>query len=205
MSMYLSQENPYSVFMGVDYTNLHPGHKHFKERKGEGPFSDYKDKPFDYDTFFAFFPEFDPSDAEDSGDRPQYTRSFIAGAAKQAAMFVKPTWCRELDGDDRLYAYFLTVAHMCVLIKQQQSGLVGTATPGFGSTAMMDTMPGVMTSASVGGVSVSKTGLFNPRNWWEFWYNQTPYGRTLMVFLEQQVAAGFIYEGEENIANCLRD
>lgn len=191
--------------MGVDYTNRHPGREEFKERCGEGPFSDYKDMAFDFDKFFAFFPEFNPDEAVESGSTPHYSQSFISGAAKQAAMFVKPSWCRELDGDDRLYAYFLTVAHMCVLMKQQQSGLVGTATPGFGATASMDTMPGVMTSASVGGVSVSKTGQFNPRNFWEAWYYQTPYGRTLLTFLEQQVAAGFIYEGEENIANCLRD
>lgn len=198
------QENPYGYYWGVGY-NDHPGHEHFKENRPCKPFSDYVDSPFDFDLFFSFFPEFNPEEAEEAGEKPTYTRSFISAAAKQAGMFIKPTWCRELDGHDRVYAYLLTVAHVCVLLKQQQSGLVGTATPGHGATAMMDTMPGVMTSASVGGVSVSKSGLYNPRNMWESWYYQTPYGRTLLVFLEQQVAAGFMYQGEENIADCLRD
>ena len=184
---------------------VHPGAERFATDRDDKPFSDYKDKPFDFELYFSFFPEFNPETARENGETPQYTEAFISGAAKQAAMFVRDTSCRELDGDDRLYAYLLTVAHMCVLIKQQQSGLIGTATPGFGATASMDTMPGVMTSASVGGVSVSKTGQFQPRGFWEaFWY-QTPYGRTMLAFLEQCAAAPILYEGEENVAECLRD
>lgn len=196
--MFLSQENPLGwLTHGLKFWGEKPGAEEFKEAPGEGPFSDYRDAPFPFDEFYSFFPEFQ--------DSPSWTEAFMSGVAKQAAMFIKPSWCRELDGPDRKYAYFLMVAHMAVLTKQQQVGLVGTATPGYGATAGMDTMPGVMTSASVGGVSVSKTGIMQPRNMYESYFYQTPYGRTFLVFMQQQVAAGMIYSGEENIANCLRD
>lgn len=177
--------------------NSHDGAQHFAETQPCLPFSDYMDAPFDFELFFSFFPEFK--------DSPTYSLSFISAAAKEAAMYIKPTWCRELDGNDRLYAYFLIVSHIIVLNKRQQAGLVGTATPGSGVTAAMDTMPGVMTSASVGGVSVSKTGITNPKNFWEEWFYQTPYGRKYLTFMEQAVGAGLYYEGEENIGFLLRE
>ena len=95
----------------------------FAEKPGEGPASDYRDRAFDFGLFFSFFPEFDPSAAMGAGEVPQYSLAFISAAAKEAGMYVKPTWCRELDGHDREYVYYLTVAHVCVLNKQAQSGL----------------------------------------------------------------------------------
>lgn len=196
--MFLSQENPWPwVSWGKRFWGEKPGAESFKERPGEGPFTDYRDAPFPFDEFFEFFSEFK--------DSPSWTMPFMSGVAKQAAMFIKPSWCRELDGADRKYAYFLVVAHMAVLTKQQQMGLPGTSAQGTSATIGMDTMPGVMTSASVGGVSVSKTGIVQPRSQWQAYWYQTPYGRTFLAFMQQQVAAGLIYSGEENIADCLRD
>lgn len=177
--------------------NSHDGAQSFAEERPTTPFSDYRDKPFDFEVFYAFFPEFNGSET--------YPETFLSAVAKEAAMFVKPTWCRELDGDDRLYAYMLVVAHIAVLNKRQQVGLVGTATPGAGASAGMDTMPGVMTSASVGGVSVSKTGTMQPKSHWEAWFYQTPYGRTYLAFMEQESGPGLYYEGEDNIGFLLRD
>lgn len=196
----VDMENPFSV-VWHNIWDEDDGREKFMEDRPCLSFTDYVDRPFDFDLFYSFFPEFAPPDDD---TKPQYSTAFISGAAKQAAMFVKPSWCRELDGHDRTYAYLLTVAHMAVLIKQQQVSLAGTSTPGYGATASLDSMPGVITSASVGGVSLSKTGQFQPRSFWEAWYNQTPYGRTLLSFLEQKTAAGIIYEGGENIADCLR-
>ena len=170
----------------------------------EGVFSDYVDRPLDFEMFFSFFPEFNPEGvAED--ETAVYDLAFLSAAAKEAAVFCRPTNCRELDGPDKIYAFYLNVAHLAVLNKRQQTGLTGTATPGSGVTAGMDTMPGVMTSASVGGVSVTKTGITQPKNFWEEWYYQTPYGRKFLAFLEGKVAAGFYYEGEENIGMLLRE
>ena len=177
--------------------NSHDGAQRFAEEQPTEPFCDYRDKPLDTELFFAFLPEFQ--------DSPVYPLNFLSAAAKEAGMYVQPTWCRELDGEERLYAYFLIVAHIAVLNKRQQTGLVGTATPGSGVTAGMDTMPGVMTSASVGGVSVTKTGITQPKNFWEEWFYQTPYGRKYLTLMEQAAGAGLYYEGEENIGFLLRE
>lgn len=198
----MNSVSAYDVMFGGDsigvWWNQHPGAEHFMtDPCRDGKFTDFRDIPFDSELFFSFFPEFDNPET--------YSLPFLSGVAKQAGMFIKPSWCRELDGEDRLYAYLLTVAHMAYLTKQQQAGLPGGGLRNIGMGITGDVMPGVMTSASVGGVSVSKTGQFQPRSMWESWYYQTPYGRTLLVFLEQKVAAGLLYNGEENIASCLRD
>ena len=176
--------------------NERPGSQKFLEDGKSPPFSDYKDLPFRFDIFFSFFPEFEKSEA--------YPVAFIAAAAKQARMFIRPSWCRELDGPDRDYALCLCVAHMAVLLKRQQAALNGSSVPGTGTFSGSDAGPGVVTSASVGGVSVSKGGMSQPRDFWEEFFYQTPYGRTLLAFLNQCVAAGFYYEGQENIAAYLR-
>ncbi len=178
------------------------GRQSFKEKQDAPPFSDYVDRPFDFDLFYSFFPEFMPPE---DGSTPTYSQSFLSAAAKQAAMFVRVSNCRELDGPDRLYAFNLCVAHMAVLLKRRQSALPGTSVqPTSAATGNMDAGPGVVTSASVGGVSVSKGQMMQPRNHWEEWYYQTPYGRDFLAFLSQKTAAGFYYEGEENIAFLLR-
>lgn len=195
---------PYTPLVGGAYPffafwedwNHRPGSEEFLEKKPTVPFSDYRDVPFAFDAFYAFFPEFEGAEA--------YPQAFIAAAAKQARMFVRLSWCRELDGPDREYALALTVAHMAVVIKQRQASLLGSATPGQGAFSGMDGGPGVVTSASVGGVSVSKGMMVQPKNNWEEFFYQTPYGRTLMAFLGQCAPAGLFYEGGDNIASYLR-
>lgn len=186
----------FSYFDGHNSWNLRPGNEHFMEDRPCVPFSDVKDAPFNFDAFYALFPEFKKA--------VDYPQAMIAAAAKQARMFVKPSWCRELDGPEREYVYHLATAHLTVLLKKQQAGLNGSALPGTGNFAGADSGPGVVTSASVGGVSVTKTQLAQVRNFWEEWFYQTPYGRTMMVFLEQCACAGFYYEGGENPASWLR-
>lgn len=173
-----------------------PGAESFVEQQPCKPFSDYQDLPFDFDIFYSFFPEFKGA--------ADYPPSAIAAAAKQARMFVKPTWCRELDGPDRLYVLNLATAHVAFLNKKEQAGLRGGATPGTGAFAGSDSGPGVVTSASVGGVSVTKTQLAQIKGFWEEWFYQTPYGRRMMVFLESCAPAGLYYEGGENPADWLR-
>lgn len=198
----LSTENP---FGWVNWTNdwSRPGREKFKTDNTKKPFTDYEDRPFDFDAFFGFFPEFNP--ATSTENPPPYTLAFLGAVAKRAGMFIKPSWCRELDGEDRKYAFFLMVAHMSVLAKSGQTTLPGTSTPGGVSTSGMTSGPGVVVSSSVGGVSISKGQMAPIKRFWEEWYYQTPYGREYLTFLEQQVAAGIMYEGEENIADCLRD
>lgn len=176
--------------------NLRPGAQSFVEKQPCKPFSDYRDLPFSFQKFYALFPEFEG--AED------YPQTLIASAAKQARFFVKPTWCRELDGPDRDYVLNLATAHFTVLLKKQQASLRGGSTPGMGAFAGADSGPGVVTSASVGGVSVTKTQLAQVKGYWEEFFYSTPYGRQMMVFLESCVAGGLYYEGAENPASWLR-
>lgn len=178
-----------------EFWGQHPGAERFTLKPWEGPFSDFAEKDLDFELFCRYFPEFKDSE--------EFSEEFVRSAALHAAHFCKPTACRELDGRDRLYSYFLCVAHMASLLKQQQEAM-GEPSGGSGfSGASLG--PGVITSATVGSVSISKTGNIQPQGHWEAWYYQTPYGRQLLAFLESHVAAGLIYQGEENIANCLRD
>lgn len=181
---------------GYNSWSHRPGAQSFVEQQPCKPFSDYRDLPFDFEIFYSLFPEFKGSE--------DYPVPFIAAAAKQARMFVKPTWCRELDGPDRDYVLNLATAHIAVLLKKQQASLRGGTTPGVGAFAGADSGPGVVTSASVGGVSVTKTQLAQVKGFWEEWFYQTPYGRQMMVFLESCVAGGLYYEGGDNPANWLR-
>lgn len=181
---------------GTNSWNLRPGAEKFTEDQPCKPFSDYKDIPFRLDIFYSYFPEFKGAE--------QYPPSFVAAAAKQAGHMLKPTWCRELDGPDRAYAFNLVVAHVTVLMKKQQGGLAGGSTPGTGVFTGVDSGPGVVTSASVGGVSVSKTQIAQVKNFWEEYFYQTPYGRTLLMILENSAPVGFYYEGGENPASWLR-
>ena len=184
--------------MGPHYNswNLRPGADSFKETQPTAPFSDYRDLPFRFDVFYSIFPEF-----KGAADYPE---TLIAAAAKEARMYIRPSWCRELDGPDREYALNLATAHCAVLAKKRQAGLRGSATPGTGNFAGADAGPGVVTSASVGGVSVTKTQLAQVKNFWEEWFYQTAYGRQLLVFLSQSAPAGLYYEGGENPASWLR-
>lgn len=181
-----------------EFWGAHPGAEKFALKPWEGPFSDYEEKELDYVKFCRYFPEFKNSEV--------YDEEFIRAAALHALHFCKPTGCRELDGPDRLYSYFLCVAHMAILLKQQQDAMVDPTGGAAGSGVSAAQLgPGVVTSATVGSVSISKTGNVQPNGHWEAWYYQTPYGRQLLAFLEEHVAAGLLYEGGENIADCLRD
>lgn len=179
-----------------DFGDPNPGRMRFLEKQPTKPFSDYKDRPFPFDIFYSYFPEFENS--------PDYPATFIASAAKEARMFVRNSWCRELDGPDRLYALNLIVAHFSVLNKTRQTTLKGSATPGTGVFSGGDNGPGIVTSASVGGVNVSKGMMLQPKSYWEEFFYSTPYGRSFLAFMHQQTAGGLYYEGGDNFRAFLR-
>ena len=60
-----------------------------------------------------------------------------------------------------------------------------------------------MTSATIGGVSYSKT-LPQSKDAYEFWLNQTPYGIELQAFLANHIAVGVMAQGDD-IRECFRD
>lgn len=163
--------------------------------------SKYKDEPVDVDWFKAVFPEF--------ADDAKWPRSLVEGAAKRARFFI-PIWtqCDYLDGEDREYARGLLTAHIMITAKQNQAAMDQQALAlGSGGVAggSMTTLPGtgIVTSASIGSVSYSKT-LPQSKDAYEFWLNQTPYGIELQAFLMNNIAVGVMAQGDD-IRECFRD
>ena len=168
----------------------------------------YKDAAVDTDTFLAMFPEFDGNDL--------FSRAMIEGCAKRAWFYCcRFSQCDQLDGDDRLYAQGLMTAHLLVIVTRQRavvenkfttvSGLpsgvtmVGQRTS---ATGQLGTT-GIVTSASIGGESVSLT-LPQSQSAWEFWLNQTMYGIEYQAFMSSHAPVGIYAEGDD-FRLCLRD
>ena len=83
-----------------------------------------------------------------------------------------------LSGDCRVLALNAMTAHLCRLNEMIVAG----------------NQPGVVTSSSVGSVSVSLTPPPFGTSEWSYWLNQTPYGQQVQVLLEQS-AVGGLYVG----------
>ena len=169
----------------------------------------FRDAAVDTDTFLSIFPEF--------GVNEIFTRALIEGCAKRAWFYCcRFSQCDQLDGDDRIYAQCLMTAHLIVLIARQRAVYGGTNTttiPGLppgtqmvggkvSATGQMGTT-GIVTSASIGGESVSLT-LPQSANAWEFWLNQTMYGVEYQAFMSSHVPVGIYSEGDD-LRLCLRD
>ena len=164
------------------------------------PYSDYRDRPFDYESFVALFPEF--------GDTSTFPQALVEIAGKNARLYVTDQSCPQLDGPDRAYAQSLMTAHLVVLAIKRSANPLGQPTPGGGSgssatggTAATSSIGvgagvGVITSASVGGVSVSMQ-LPQSATAWEYWLNQTPYGQELLAYLSAHVPAGIYGYGSD--------
>ena len=166
--------------------------------------SRYRDDPVDVDKFKAWFSEF--------ADDDKWPRALVEASAKRARFYI-PIWsqCDYLDGEDREYARGLLTAHIMITAKQNQAAMnqpgLGTGVPGGGGIAggSMTTLPGtgIVTSASIGSVSYSKT-LPQSKDAYEFWLNQTPYGIELQAFLANHIAVGVMAQGDD-IRECFRD
>ena len=136
----------------------------------------------------------------------------VEGAAKRARFYI-PIWsqCDYLDGEDREYARGLLTAHIMITAKQNQAAMdqaaLSNGMHGSGGVAggSMTTLPGtgIVTSASIGSVSYSKT-LPQSKDAYEFWLNQTPYGIELQAFLANHIAVGVMAQGDD-IRECFRD
>lgn len=174
------------------------------ETKPPRKVSRYRDDPVDVEKFKAWFPEF--------ADDDKWPRALVEGSAKRARFYI-PIWsqCDYLDGEDREYARGLLTAHIMITAKQNQAAMnqpgLGTGVPGAGGIAggSMTTLPGtgIVTSATIGSVSYSKT-LPQSKDAYEFWLNQTPYGIELQGFLANHIAVGVMAQGDD-IRECFRD
>lgn len=169
----------------------------------------FKDAPVDTDVFLSIFPEF-------GANTELFDTRLIEACAKRAWFYCcRFSQCDQLDGDDRIYAASLMTAHLIVLLTRQRAvvenknttvtglpngvRMVGTKVA---ATGQMGTT-GIVTSASIGGESVSLS-LPQSQNAWEFWLNQTMYGVEYQAFMSSHVPVGIYSEGDD-FRMCLRD
>lgn len=129
---------------------------------------------FPYEHFCNYFPQFDP--AKDEANTPE----FVAACGERATMYVsglgQSVW---LHGRRRIYAVCLLAAHILFLAKKEQSG----ADKGGSGLGGADAV-GPVTSASVGGVSVSmQTPTTSGDGAFEWWLNKTPFGQEFLALI----------------------
>lgn len=151
-------------------------------------YSSWRDRPFDYDLFTAVLPEF--------ADTALYPVPLVEQCGKRARFYITDDTCLYLDGADRAYARALMVAHLVTLAARRSlSAAEPSGAAGASSSSDFSRLSdnGVVTSASVGGVSVSMQPPQSSSGW-EYWMNLTPYGTELLGFLSAHVPAGVIYE-----------
>lgn len=122
-----------------------------------------------------------------------YPNSTIEIAWKRAAFAVLPT-DNCLVSDDRLqYLLELVTAHYSYIIRQ------GQIDPAFGATAT----GGVVNSATEGSVSAAfQTPTV--KNFWEYQFSQTEWGREFIAIVQTLVLGGFTIGGKPEGA-AIRD
>jgi len=158
---------------------------------GQRPYSEYRDAPFDRDIFFSNFPEFK--------NNALYPSELVEAAGKRARFYMTYSQVNLLDGEDRKYARSLLTAHLIVLITRARNHADGNGSEGEGGGAGGSIGAvggsGIISSASVGGVSVSMS-VPDSKDPWAYWLNQTTYGQELQGFLAMHVPAGIMGIGE---------
>lgn len=127
---------------------------------------------FPLDTFLARFPEF--------SNEELYPLSKVQNCGDRAMMHITPSAMdMPLVGVYREYALFLMAAHLLTLDSQDDAGDPGSS------------MAGTPFKAMVGSVSVENT---KPNSFtvddWNYWLNQTKYGRELLAYLDTHSTPG---------------
>lgn len=127
---------------------------------------------FPLDTFLARFPEF--------SNEELYPLSKVQNCGDRAMMHITPSAMdMPLVGAYREYALFLMAAHLLTLDSQDDAGDPGSS------------MAGTPFKAMVGSVSVENT---KPNSFtvddWNYWLNQTKYGRELLAYLDTHSTPG---------------
>ena len=126
------------------------------------------------EEFRTAFPEFT--------DEVKYSDAVIQSFILQAECYIStkdnPAWL--LNGNSRILAMMLLIAHLLVLNDNVESGI--------------NTGGGIPTSQSVGSVSESFTAP-TTKNELDFWLNQTVYGQRLLALLRIKAPAFGMYVG----------
>lgn len=138
---------------------------------------------FPLDDFLARFSEF--------SDETVYRRYDVQNAGQRAMMHITPqAQDMPMTGPYREYGLFLMTAHLITLDKES-----GNAEGG---------MAGTPFKATIGSVTVEST---KPNSFtsddWNYWLNQTKYGRELLAFLDTQALAIFLNTPDDTVRDLL--
>ena len=123
---------------------------------------------FDLVRFRQDFPEFDMESDES-----------IQRYYQQATCQISPVESMCLNGDCLILAINLMTAHLCNLVQLRRTGK----------------QAGIVTSATVGRVSVSQEPPPYGTSQWSWWLNGTPYGAEFAALLDSLSEAGMYYGG----------
>ena len=127
---------------------------------------------FPLDSFLGRFPEFANEDV--------YPMAKVQNCGDRAMMHITPSQMEmPMHGFYREYALFLMTAHLITLDAQDDTDDPGSS------------LAGTPFKATVGSVSIeaTKPNSFNSDDW-NYWLNQTKYGRELLAYLDTQCAPG---------------
>jgi hypothetical protein len=127
---------------------------------------------FPLDSFLGRFPEF--------ANEEVYPISKVQNCGDRAMLHITPSQMgMPMHGFYREYALFLMTAHLITLDAQDDTDDPGSS------------LAGTPFKATVGSVSIeaTKPNSFNSDDW-NYWLNQTKYGRELLAYLDTQCAPG---------------
>ena len=127
---------------------------------------------FPLDSFLGRFPEFANEDV--------YPIAKVQNCGDRAMLHITPSQMgMPMHGFYREYALFLMTAHLITLDAQDDTDDPGSS------------LAGTPFKATVGSVSIeaTKPNSFNSDDW-NYWLNQTKYGRELLAYLDTQCAPG---------------
>ena len=126
---------------------------------------------FPYDDFIEFFPQFAP---------PRNDEETIVSCGRRAMMYHSRQDSVWLKGEKKLYALCLLAAHILYLTNK-----LNADTPDGGAGQEAEAPVGPMTSASVGGVSVSfNAPQSSGDSAFKWWLNKTQYGQEYLALIE---------------------
>lgn len=130
---------------------------------------------FPYDDFVGYFPQLSPEKSDN-------TAEFIVGCGNRAMMYLSRWESAWLSGRRKTYAICLLAAHVVYLTNKTDSEVNPTGAPGGGQG---DASVGPVTSASVGGVSVSmQTPASASQDEFRWWLNKSPYGQEFLALIK---------------------
>lgn len=141
---------------------------------------------FNLSLFLAMFPEFDTSEWKPTTVQAAGLRARMHIGDGEAGM--------PLKGDKREYAQFLMAGHILVLDKNDSDGDNGSGTG----------MAGTPFKATIGSVQVENTkqNSFMSDDW-NYWLNQTKYGRELLAYLDAHCPGIFLGTEKDSVRDLL--